>query len=162
MSASATGEDRPPDTEALFARVGPHPIDSGHCIARVSTPESGAVAQFCGLVRNHHQGARVVGLEYHAYPEMAEEIIHEIMRTALAQWPFRRAAALHRTGSLALGEVAVCVTVSSDHREEALSACRFIIDRLKEKAPIWKRETLQSGDRRWIEEHRPDSGKEGN
>ena len=114
------------------------------------------MAQFCGTVRNHNRGARVIHLEYDAYAEMAEDLIRDIMRQASARWDFRCAAAVHRTGPLGLGEVAVCVTVSADHREAALRACTYIIDRLKEKAPIWKRETLQSGERRWIEESRPD------
>lgn len=156
MSLNATGEGRFLQPDELFAQVGPAPIDPGLYLKRVTMPEAGAVAQFCGLVRNHHEGARVVLLEYDAYGDMAEEVIRAIMQTAFSRWPFRRAAAVHRTGTLAIGEVAVCVTVSSDHRSAALQACQFIIDRLKEKAPIWKRETLESGDRRWIEESRPD------
>jgi molybdopterin synthase catalytic subunit len=145
----------------MFAQVGPDTIHPGSCMARVALPEAGAVAQFCGLVRNHNQGAQVLLLEYDAYPEMAEEVIREIMRAAHQRWAFRRASAVHRTGTLALGEVAVCVTVSSDHRDAAMQACRFIIDRLKAEAPIWKRETLQSGVERWVEESRPGQAGKG-
>lgn len=156
MSVNATGKVPAPKAPELLTRVGPEPIEPGHYLRWVQRPESGAVAQFCGTVRNHNRGARVIQLEYDAYAEMAEQVISDIMQEARLRWGFRCAAAVHRTGPLGLGDVAVCVTVSSDHRDAALEACTYIIDRLKEKAPIWKRETLQSGERRWIEESRPD------
>jgi molybdopterin synthase catalytic subunit len=129
---------------------------------RAQCPEAGAVLQFCGTVRNHNQRALVVDLEYDAYVEMASDEIRKIIDEAARKWPFWTANAVHRTGPLKVGDVAVCVTVGASHREEAFSACRYIMDHLKSQAPIWKRETLESGDKRWLEEHRPESPEAGN
>jgi len=138
--------------------VGPGAIDPGRWYQWSLSPESGAVVQFCGTVRNHHQGAQVLSLEYEAYPEMAERMLSDITAEAAERWAFRKASVVHRTGPLVPGDVAVCVTVASDHRHAALSACGYIMDQLKSRAPIWKREHLQSGETRWIEEGRPGPG----
>lgn len=138
--------------------MGPDVPDPGRWYAWCVAPESGAVVQFCGIVRNHHEGAQVRSLEYDAYPEMAEPLLREILGEASARWTFRKASVVHRTGSLYPGDVAVCVTVASDHRHDALSACGYVMDQLKARVPIWKRESLQSGDQVWIEESRPDRG----
>jgi len=139
----------------MYVHIGPEPVDILRLQARAGCPEAGAVLQFCGTVRNHNQQARVVDLEYDAYVEMATDEIKRIIGEARRQWSFWTVNAVHRTGPLAIGDVAVCVTVGASHREEAFAACRFIIDRLKLQAPIWKRETLESGNKRWLEEHRP-------
>lgn len=138
--------------------VGPGAIDPGRWYQWSLGPESGAVVQFSGVVRNHQQGARVLSLEYEAYPEMAERMLSDITEEARERWSFRKAAVVHRTGLLHPGDVAVCVTVASDHRAAALAACGYIMDQLKARAPIWKREKLQSGETRWIEEGRPGPG----
>ena len=145
-------------TAHKLAAVGPEPIEPGRWHQWALDPQSGAVVQFCGTVRNHAAGARVLSLEYEAYPEMAEGMLSEIVDEARERWSFRRASVVHRTGPLLPGDVAVCVTVASDHRREALAACGYIMDQLKVRAPIWKREHLQSGQTRWIEEGRPGPG----
>lgn len=86
---------------------------------------------------------------------MAEPLLEEIIAEANGRWTFRKAAVVHRTGMLHPGDVAVCVTVASDHRHAALEACGYIMDELKARAPIWKRESLESGEIVWIEESRP-------
>jgi molybdopterin synthase catalytic subunit len=123
--------------------------------ARVCGAGAGAVVQFVGTVRDRTDGAAVVELEYEAYAEMAEATLADIVREAAGAWPVLHAGVEHRVGTLKPGEVSVCVTVSAPHRDAAFAACRYIIDTLKHRAPIWKRETLRSGERRWIEEETP-------
>jgi molybdopterin synthase catalytic subunit len=153
---NASGEAHPETSGEWLASVGPGAIDPAQWYRQALGPESGAVVQFCGLVRNHNRGALVLSLEYEAYTEMAEAVLREIMSEARDLWSFRSVSVVHRTGRLELGDVAVCVTVASDHRREALEACGYIMDHLKVRAPIWKREWLQSGERRWLEEGRPE------
>jgi molybdopterin synthase catalytic subunit len=146
-----SGESQPGAEVDLHVHVGPEPIDPGELQRRAGHAAAGAVVQFCGTVRNHHLGARVVGLEYEAYETMAAAAVRDIIREARGVWSCIRVGVVHRTGPLKIGDVALCVTVSAAHREEAFLVCRHIIDRLKDKAPIWKRETLASGEQRWIE-----------
>jgi len=135
---------------ADFVSVSDEPIDSTQLYKRAERPDAGAVVQFCGTVRNHSEGARVVELRYEAYTEMAVSEIGKIIAVARKSWPILHASAVHRTGDLPIGDLAVCVTVSSAHREAAFAACRYIIDELKRRAPIWKHETLASGAARWV------------
>ena len=162
MSPAETGKNPKTPRPTLFARVGPDVIDTQALYTQACTAEAGAIVQFCGTVRNHNQDAEVVALEYEAYPEMAEEHILAILQRTENEIPIWNASAVHRIGALALGDVAVCVTVAASHRDAAFSACRRVIDELKHEVPIWKHETLRSGDRRWIEEgHPPGSGSGG-
>lgn len=102
-----------------------------------------------GTVRNHtpRDGSTVVvqRLDYEAYVAMAERVMAGILREAAARWPGVQAAVDHRTGNLAVGDIAVVVAASAPHRKEAFAACAFVIDRLKEDAPIWKREHGDNG-----------------
>jgi molybdopterin synthase catalytic subunit len=142
---------------AVHVHVGPERIDPAALRGRAEDPAAGAVVQFCGTVRNHNQAARVLALEYEAYVEMARASIREIAREARGRWSLVHAGVVHRTGKLNVGDTAVCVTVSAAHRDEAFTACRHIIDQLKAVIPIWKKETLASGDRRWVETNGPPS-----
>ena len=155
MSPAATGEALPGAPESTYVHIGPERIDPRALYHEARHRHAGGIAQFSGVVRDHNRGARVVAIEYEAYAEMAEPVVAAIIHEAFQRWPFWRASAVHRTGELAIGDVAVCVTVSASHRDPAFAACRSIIDRLKAEAPIWKRETLESGEHRWLEEHRP-------
>lgn len=142
-----------------LVHVGSEPIDVSSLYLQALTVKAGAVVQFAGTVRDHSKGARVLELQYDAYLEMAHVTLGEIVQEAGARWSLCYAGVVHRTGVLALGETAVCVTVAAAHREEAFAACRYIIDTLKARAPIWKKETLDSGDRRWVEDEVPGGGK---
>ncbi len=107
---------------------------------------------FLGTVRNHSPGKSDVShLEYEAYDEVVEPKIREIVDEARDKWPIRKAAALHRTGSLDVGEISVAVAVSSPHRKDAFAAGRYIIDELKSRAPIWKKEHWPGG-AEWVRE----------
>lgn len=115
-------------------------------------PECGAVAVFLGTVRNFSRGKQIYRLEYEAYPEMAAKKIREIVEEAKKKWEVKQAAVSHRVGKLEVGEIAVVIAVSTPHRQHAFQACQFIIDRLKEVAPIWKKEVAVDGET-WVDDH---------
>jgi sulfur-carrier protein adenylyltransferase/sulfurtransferase len=110
----------------------------------------GGFASFEGWVRNHNEGHAVTRLEYEAFAELAEKEGARIVEEARARFGVARAACVHRVGSLALGDVAVWVGVSAAHRDEAFRACRFIIDEVKHRVPIWKKEHYVNGDSGWV------------
>jgi molybdopterin synthase catalytic subunit len=115
-------------------------IDLSEVVEAVSHPSAGALATFLGTVRDHAGGQTVTLLEYHAYPSMAEKELAAIAAEIEREIDGVRVACLHRVGELAVGEVAVACAASAPHREAAFSACRALIDRVKERVPIWKRE----------------------
>ena len=126
------------------------PIDLGPLVAAVSAPERGGVVTFLGLVRNHHGGRAVLRLEYTAYEPMAEAEATRIIGDAESRWPVR-VALLHRLGDLAIGDAAVAVAVAGAHRGEAFEACRFVIEELKVRVPIWKKEHYADGTVLWVD-----------
>jgi molybdopterin synthase catalytic subunit len=125
------------------------PLSIDRCVAAVAHKGAGAVVVMLGCVRDHTRtDGRVVvvtGLEYQAYVEMAERVIDEIVVAVEGEFAGVRAVVEHRTGALAIGDLAVVVAVSSPHRKDAFVACQRVIDRLKEDAPIWKREHDEDG-----------------
>lgn len=130
------------------------PLDIAAAVARVSTPEAGGIALFVGTVRASaaapgREGSPVVRLEYEAHPTLAEERLAEIAAEGAARWDLHRIVAVHRTGACDLGEPTVVVACSSAHRADALEACRWTIDELKARVPIWKREVFADGSA-WI------------
>ncbi|HSE28731.1 MAG TPA: molybdenum cofactor biosynthesis protein MoaE [Gemmatimonadales bacterium] len=127
-----------------------HPLDVGALAAAVAGPGRGGTCTFLGAVRDHHAGRGVVELEYSAYGPMAEATIGAIVAEAERRWPVRVAAA-HRLGRLAVGDAAVAVAAAGAHREEAFAACRFVIEELKRRVPIWKRERFADGTEAWVD-----------
>jgi len=111
---------------------------------------SGGYASFEGWVRDQNEGQEVTGLEYEAFQELAVKEGGRIVAEALRRFPVKHALCIHRVGSLGLGEMAVWVGVSSAHRGEAFDACRFIIDEVKHRLPIWKKEHYRNGDSGWV------------
>lgn len=126
------------------------PIRVDEVIASVRADRAGAVVLFLGTVRDRNAGRRVRHLEYHAYAEMARAEMQKLEAETLDRFGISAAALVHRTGRLQVGEVVVAIAVASPHREEAFTACRFLIDALKQKVPIWKREHFEGGEV-WIE-----------
>ncbi len=126
------------------------PIDVNKLLNDASDQSSGASVLFTGTVRDHNKQDKVSKLHYEAYQEMAEKILQEIENEVHAKWKINKFIAIHRTGTLKVGEVSVAVAVSSEHRKEAFEACKFGIDSIKEKAPIWKKEFAESG-AEWLE-----------
>jgi molybdopterin synthase catalytic subunit len=130
------------------------PIDAAALAETIAAPDRGAIVTFCGLVRNHHAGREVVSLGYTAYGEMADRLCAEIVRTAQDRWNVR-ADVRHRLGELAIGDVAVAVAVAAPHRDAAFDACRWIIDELKARVPIWKLERYADGSTAWVDPTAP-------
>lgn len=128
------------------------PIDPALVVGAVASPASGALSVFLGTVRDHSPGKPgVTHLEYEVYGEFVESKIIEIVAEARAKWDVHRVAAIHRTGRLEIGEVSVAVAVSSAHREQSFAAARYVIDELKRRAPIWKKEHWEGG-AEWVRE----------
>lgn len=125
-------------------------IDLEQCRHRVLSASCGGYASFEGWVRDHNDGRRVASLEYEAYPALANKEGLRILQEARERFPIEAVAAVHRVGRLALGDVAVWVGVASAHRDAAFSACRFVIDELKHRVPIWKREHYVEGPSEWV------------
>lgn len=125
------------------------PIDTAGVLASVEDPTCGGLVLFEGRVRNHHLGRDVLRLEYEAYQRLAESEGRAILAEAMARFDIHAAACTHRIGVLEIGDVAVVVAVSSAHRDAAFEACRYIIDELKVRVPIWKRETYADGRVEW-------------
>ena len=111
---------------------------------------AGAYASFEGWVRDHNDGRAVLGLNYSAYRALAESEGARILAQARQKFDIRRAACVHRVGELALGELAVWVGVSAAHRGPAFEACRWIIDEVKARVPIWKNERYAEGGEQWL------------
>jgi len=126
------------------------PIDVNKLLGDVSEQSSGASVLFTGTVRDHNKQDKVSKLHYEAYQEMAEKILQEIENEIHRKWKINKFVAIHRTGTLKVGEVSVAIAVSAEHRKEAFEACKFGIDLIKEKAPIWKKEFAESGTE-WLE-----------
>jgi molybdopterin synthase catalytic subunit len=131
------------------------PIDLAALITQVSSAEHGGIATFTGAVRSSHASREVVALSYSAYESMAEHECAAIVAEAEKKWPVRVALA-HRIGDLVVGDIAVAVATASAHREEAFAACRWVIDQVKARVPIWKRETYADGMVAWVDPTAPD------
>jgi molybdopterin synthase catalytic subunit len=127
------------------------PIDVRAVEELVRTDADGAVCTFTGVVRNHADGHPVTHLDYEAYPGMAEDRIRAIARDALDRFAATAIAAVHRTGTLQIGDASVVVAASAPHRAAAFDACRHTIDHLKADAPIWKKEHGPDG-AVWVDE----------
>jgi molybdopterin synthase catalytic subunit len=112
-------------------------------------PGAGAVVLFSGEVRDNNRGREVAWLEYESYVPLAEKVITDILEQARAKWALLIAVAQHRTGKVRIGETAVVVITASAHRAEAYAANRYIIDRIKHEAPIWKCEYFADGSHEW-------------
>lgn len=124
---------------------------------RLLRAEAGACASFEGWVRNHNDGRAALGLRYEAYVALAETEGEAIVAEALQRFAIADAACVHRIGDLAVGDLAVWVGVSAAHRDAAFAACRWIIDEVKTRVPIWKHERYAEGDAAWLHPQ-PDDG----
>jgi molybdopterin synthase catalytic subunit len=126
------------------------PIRLDSLIETVVTSCHGGIASFLGVVRDHHAGRSVVELEYEAYGPMAEAECGRIVGEAESRWPVR-VAVRHRVGKLVIGDTAVAIAVAGAHRDEAFEACRYVIEELKRRVPIWKRERYRDGSEAWVD-----------
>lgn len=129
-----------------------NPLNTQEIIDSVASPKGGAVNVFIGTVRNATKGKEVVKLEFEAYEPMATKELTKIVDTAKQKWPLLKVAVHHRVGMLAIGDLPVVIAVSTPHRAAGFEACQYIIDTLKEKVPIWKKEIFEDGEE-WVAAH---------
>lgn len=122
---------------------------------RLVGPNSGALVSFCGTVRNHNSGRAVQGLEYEAYADLCHSEMKTIFNEAGSKFAIHDAKVVHRTGRLQVGDMAVWIGVRAAHRDAAFWACRYLIDELKERLPIWKKEIYKEGDSSWMSAQTP-------
>ena len=125
-------------------------IDTAGAQRELQDPGSGGYVSFEGWVRDENEGQEVTRLEYEAFQELAVKEGDRIIAEALRRFPIKHAFCIHRVGSLNVGDMAVWVGVSSAHRGEAFDACRFIIDEVKHRVPIWKKEHYRGGNSGWV------------
>jgi molybdopterin synthase catalytic subunit len=136
------------------------PIQAEEVLDRVRDASDGAVVLFLGVVRDHNEGRDVRGIEYEAYQEMAMSVMTAIALEAGESVDTDRIAVVHRTGELEVGEVSLAIAVGSPHREEAYQASRYIIEEIKKRVPMWKKERFADGETSWVEGVRLEDGEE--
>lgn len=128
------------------------PIDVEGLLANVKDDSAGATILFLGTIRNHNEGYDVSAIYYEVYMRMAEDAMAKIEAEAIKRWNLKKFAAIHRIGSLKIGEVSVAIAVSSEHRAEAFEAARYAMDQIKSEVPIWKKEVTNNGkEARWAQ-----------
>lgn len=142
-------------SEQVVTGLSESPLDVAGAIASVADERAGGIAVFVGTVRSeaaagNHEDKAVTKLEYEAYAPLAEVRLEAIAQAALQRWGLTRVTAIHRTGTCELGEPTVVVACSAPHRAEALDACRWIIDEIKSRVPIWKLEVYADGSA-WVQ-----------
>jgi molybdopterin synthase catalytic subunit len=128
------------------------PLSVEACNHWAAADSAGGLVTFIGSVRNQTGGRRVVRLEFEAYAPMAVREMQKIAEQAFGRWPLLRMAIHHRTGVLAIGDIAVVIAVSAAHRGPAFEACQYAIDTLKQTVPIWKKEIFEDGEV-WVSAH---------
>jgi molybdopterin synthase catalytic subunit len=138
-----------------FVAIVREPIDPAYVLGLIGDDEDGASLLFLGVVRDHNDGRSVGGVRYDAYEEMARQVLAEIVDEAASAARTDRVAALHRVGELAVGEISVAVAVSSPHRAESYEASRYIIEEIKKRLPVWKKERYSDGAEEWVEGQTP-------
>jgi molybdopterin synthase catalytic subunit len=131
-------------------RIAQHAIDTAAARTELLDLGAGGFVTFEGWVRDFNEGREVTALEYEAFQALAIKEGERIVAQASARFPIRHALCIHRVGRLALTDMAVWVGVSATHRGEAFDACRFIIDEVKHRVPIWKKEHYRNGDSGWV------------
>jgi molybdopterin synthase catalytic subunit len=125
------------------------PLSVDEVYSAVADPAAGAIALFVGTVRDHDHGRAVAELSYSAHPSGAEQL-RLVAEKVAARYPVRALAAVHRTGDLDIGDLAVVVAAAADHRDEAFKACRALIEDLKANVPVWKKQHFAEGESEWV------------
>lgn len=142
---------RQPSSEAaIHISVTADAIRPGDVLSELGGSADGAVILFLGRVRDHNDGRSVTGLDYEVYGEMAERELHDIATEAAARFEVTELRAIHRVAALEIGEISVAISVASPHRDAAYEASRYVIEEIKVRLPIWKRERYADGDTRWV------------
>ncbi len=131
------------------------PLEPAALLAAVSDPGLGGTALFLGTVRRGPDDGPVVSIEYTAYEEMVEAEFDRILAEARQRWPSGRVAVCHRLGTVPAGEASIAIAAAMPHRADAFAACRYVIEEVKRRLPVWKQEILDDGTRRWRGDPRP-------
>ena len=131
-------------------QISPAPLDPAALKASLADAHAGACVTFEGWVRDHNDGRPVQSLDYEAYGPLAEKEGARIVTETLARFPVVRVVCVHRTGALRIGDLAVWIGVASAHRGAAFDACRTLIDEIKARVPVWKKEHYTDGSTEWI------------
>ena len=126
------------------------PLENLTLKKKLPSPRSGAVVTFEGIVRDHNEGKRILTLEYEAFDQLAGKEAEKILNEAQKKFDVHTLQCFHRIGKLSVGEMAVWVEASAAHRDSAFKACRYIIDEIKKRLPIWKKEYYTDGDSGWV------------
>ena len=150
LLAAANKQLRVERTNEDMIELTEHPIDVAQVIEAVASPAAGAVVLFLGTAREETGGRRTASLEYECYAEMARRKLAELADDALGKWPLAGLRIVHRLGRVAVGETSVAIAVSSAHRQAAFQAGEWLIDRIKEVVPIWKKENWADGGGDWV------------
>lgn len=132
-----------------FVDVSSEPLDQHAIEATVAHPGAGAVVVFCGVVRSDDHGRGVVELEYQAHPS-AREVLAEVAATVAAEPDVLALAVAHRVGVLAIGDVALVAAIATGHRREAFDACSRLVEEVKSRLPVWKRQVFTDGSDEWV------------
>jgi len=140
-----------------FTAIVREPIDPAQVLSLIGADQDGATLLFLGVVRDHNDGRSVGGVRYESYEEMAAQVLSDIVEEAAGAADTDRIAALHRIGELAVGEVSVAIAVSTPHRAEAYEASRYIIEEIKKRLPVWKKERYSDGAEEWVEGRAPNA-----
>ncbi len=135
---------------ASYAAVTAEPIDAARVLGDTLSPADGAALLFWGVVREQNEGRAVTQLEYHAYEAMAEKEMLRIADEARERWGTGDIRVVHRVGLLRVGEASIAIAVAAPHRGEAYEASRYVIEQVKQRVPVWKREGYVEGDREWV------------
>ena len=142
-------------------RITEQPIDAAALLAEATSPGDGAALLFVGVVRNRNEGRSVGSLGYQAYAPMAEAVLRAIVDEARGRWETGAVSVVPRVGELGGGEASVAIAVAAPHRGDAYEASRYVIEELKKRVPIWKREGYLDGASEWLPGHAPTSGGAG-
>lgn len=134
----------------MLIRVTSDVLETEEAVAAVRCDQAGAVNVFLGIVRNNNLGGDVRYLEYDAYPSMAEKVMREIAAESLTKFGLEDCAVLHRTGRLAIGETSLLIAVSSAHRASSFEGGHWLVNEIKKRVPVWKKEVWADGES-WVE-----------
>ena len=141
-----------------YAAVVAEPLDAARILADTLSPEDGAALLVWGVVRNENDGRAVTELEYHAYEAMAERELLRIADEARERWGTGDIRVVHRIGLLEVGEASIAIAVAAPHRGEAYEASRYVIEQVKQRVPVWKREGYVEGAHEWVPGFTPAAG----
>jgi molybdopterin synthase catalytic subunit len=134
----------------MLIRVTPDELNTAEAVQAVGSPAAGAINVFLGVVRDNNLGRKVQYLEYDAYPSMAERVMRELAEEAKERFGLEDCAVLHRTGRLEIGEASLLIAVSCGHRAASFEAGHWLVNEVKKKVPVWKKEVWEDGEA-WIE-----------